>query len=132
MDLISEFIFLEKTKGATYAVHSMSLLQEFQLVVVLCEFFSKPGPDATRNTIFLSLFGGTITPNRSNILNKLISTSVSGFIAPLLCAAGTWMQQLGCTSIPSSELAQNLVKDFVTFSRKTSEQLKQLPLVAPR
>lgn len=50
----------------------------------------------------------------------------------LLCAAGTWMQQLGCTSPPSLELAQCIVKDFVIFSNKSSEQLKSLPMVAPR
>lgn len=42
------------------------------------------------------------------------------------------MQQLGCTSQPSLELARNLVKDFVTFARKASEQLKTLPMLAPR
>lgn len=54
------------------------------------------------------------------------------YIPQLLCAAGTWMQQLGCTSPPSLELAQNLVTDFVVFSRKSCEQLKSLPMVAPR
>lgn len=42
------------------------------------------------------------------------------------------MQQLGCTSHPSLELAQSLVTDFVVFSRKSCEQLKSLPMVAPR
>lgn len=136
MDLISEFIFLEKTKDIDarkgYVPSAMNLVQEFQLVVALCEFFSRPGPDATRNAVFLSLFGAATTPVRSDVLVKLISTSVSASIAPLLCAAGTWMQQVGCTSVASTELAQSLVKDFVIFSKKTSEQLRQLPMVAPR
>lgn len=42
------------------------------------------------------------------------------------------MQQLGCTSSPSLELAQCLITDFVTFSNNSSEQLKTLPMVAPR
>lgn len=42
------------------------------------------------------------------------------------------MQQLGCTSVPCLELAQNLVTDFIVFSQKSSEQLKSLPMVAPR
>lgn len=42
------------------------------------------------------------------------------------------MQQLGCTSVPSLELAQSLIKDFITFAKKPSEQLKSLPMIAPR
>lgn len=42
------------------------------------------------------------------------------------------MQQLGCTSAASTEIAKCLVKDFVIFARKPSEQLKMLPMVAPR
>ncbi|XP_055385131.1 integrator complex subunit 15 isoform X2 [Condylostylus longicornis] len=138
MDLIAEIIFLEKSKEVDVRKTgfqqgpNLSLIQEFQLVIVLSEFFSHPGPDATRNAVFLSLFGGNITPGRTSVLVKLISVSISVAIPPLLCAAGTWMQQLGCTSGPSCELVQCLIKDFIIFSKITSEQLKQLPLVAPR
>lgn len=139
MDLIGEFVFRERREdqrggGQQYqkqpVAPRLSCIDEFQLVLVLCDFFSRPGPDATRNAVFFSLFGGSI--GRTSVLNKLISTAVSGSIAPLLCAAGTWMQQLGCTSPPSLELAQCIVKDFVIFSNKSSEQLKSLPMVAPR
>uniref|UniRef100_A0A182UMY7 Uncharacterized protein n=2 Tax=Anopheles merus TaxID=30066 RepID=A0A182UMY7_ANOME len=138
MDLIAEFVFRERrdepARGGQFAKQSaqprLSPIEEFQLVLVLCDFFSRPGPDATRNAVFLSLFGGSNT--RTSVLNKLISTAVSGSIAPLLCAAGTWMQQLGCTSPASLELAQCIVRDFVIFSKNSSEQLKSLPLVAPR
>uniref|UniRef100_A0A182PGJ7 Uncharacterized protein n=1 Tax=Anopheles epiroticus TaxID=199890 RepID=A0A182PGJ7_9DIPT len=137
MDLIAEFVFRERRdepRGAQFSKQSaqprLSPIEEFQLVLVLCDFFSRPGPDATRNAVFLSLFGGSNA--RTSVLNKLISTAVSGSIAPLLCAAGTWMQQLGCTSPASLELAQCIVKDFVIFSKNSSEQLKSLPLVAPR
>lgn len=137
MDLISEFVFCEKNKDIDsrkpYTVtSSLNVIQEFQLVFVLCEFFARPGQDATRNAVFLSLFGGSITQPRTSVLVKLISTSVSASIAPLLSSAGCWMQQLGCTSEPSLELARNLVKDFVTFAKKASEQLKTLPMLAPR
>ncbi|XP_053659027.1 integrator complex subunit 15 [Anopheles marshallii] len=137
MDLIAEFVFRERRdepRGAQFSKQTahprLSSIEEFQLVLVLCEFFSRPGPDATRNAVFLSLFGGSNV--RTSVLNKLISTAVSGSIAPLLCAAGTWMQQLGCTSPASLELAQCIVRDFVIFSKNSSEQLKSLPLVAPR
>lgn len=42
------------------------------------------------------------------------------------------MQQLGPTSEPCLELSRRLVEDFVSFSKKCSEQLKTLPQVAPR
>ncbi|XP_055586999.1 integrator complex subunit 15 [Uranotaenia lowii] len=136
MDLVAEFVFRERKDDQSRQqqkqapIPRLSSIEEFQLVLALCDFFSRPGPDATRNAVFFSLFGGSI--GRSSVLNKLISTAVSGSIAPLLCAAGTWMQQLGCTSPPSLELAQCIVKDFVIFSNKPSEQLKSLPMVAPR
>jgi hypothetical protein len=75
MELISEFIFAENRAKQRHAI-DISLLEEFELVVILCEFFSKPGPDSTRNAVFLSLFG-SITPTRISILVKLISTSMS-------------------------------------------------------
>uniref|UniRef100_A0A1A9ZW82 OB domain-containing protein n=1 Tax=Glossina pallidipes TaxID=7398 RepID=A0A1A9ZW82_GLOPL len=50
---------------------------------------------------------------------------------PLLSSADTWMQQVGCTTATTLEMTQSLVNDFIIFSRKTPEELKQLPLVAP-
>ncbi|XP_059611442.1 integrator complex subunit 15 [Phlebotomus argentipes] len=138
MELIAE-IFCEKPRDLDVRKSqnqllpaTLSLIQELQLVVVLCEYFQTPGSEATRNAMFLSLFASPTSITRINVLVKLVSTSVSALIAPLLCAAGTWMQQLGCTSQSSLDLAQNLVTDFIVFAQKASEQLKYLPQVAPR
>ncbi|CAD6994087.1 uncharacterized protein C7orf26 homolog [Ceratitis capitata] len=137
IQLISEFVFMERSKDQVdirkgpLPVSPLNSFQEFQLILVLIEYFSQPGPDATRNVVFLSLFGSNLTPQRSKILCRLVSTAVSGSVAPLLSSAGTWMQQVGCMNQPSLEVAQSLVSDFITFSRKTSEQFKQLPMVAP-
>ena len=81
--------------------------------------------------MFLSLFS-RMSADRMKLLGKLISTSISAVIAPLLCAAGTWMQQLGCTSQPSLDLAECLIQDFVTYSSRVCDQLESLPMVAPR
>lgn len=86
--MISELIFLEK-KSKSYGNHQshngLTLIQEFQLVVVLCEFFSRSASDVTKNAIFLSLFGGSAMPySRSRVLIKLISTAISGSIAPVI------------------------------------------------
>lgn len=137
MQIISEFIFLERTKDGdvrkmqTLGISQMNIYQEFQLILALIEYFSRPGRDATRNAIFLSLFGSHLTPQRSRLLSRLISTAVSGSVAPLLSSAGTWMQQVGCKTPPSLEVAQNIVSDFISFSRKTPEQLRHLPMVGP-
>ncbi|XP_068142104.1 integrator complex subunit 15 [Drosophila tropicalis] len=137
MQIISEVIFLEQSDGDArksqgLPTSQMNLFQEFQLIIALIEYFSRPGRDATRNAIFLSLFGSHLTPQRSKLLSRLISTAVSGSVAPLLSSAGTWMQQVGCKTPPSLEVAQNIVSDFILFSKKTPEQLKQLPLVGPQ
>ncbi|KAH8406233.1 hypothetical protein KR215_008842 [Drosophila sulfurigaster] len=132
MQIISEFIFLERSKDGDVrkmGISQMNIYQEFQLILALIEYFSRPGRDATRNAIFLSLFGSHLTPQRSRLLSRLISTAVSGSVAPLLSSAGTWMQQVGCKSQPSLEVAQSIVSDFISFSRKTPDQLKQLPMV---
>lgn len=89
MDLISEFVFCEKNKDIDNrkpysGTSSLNVIQEFQLVFVLCEFFARPGQqDSTRNAVFLSLFGGSITQPRISVLVKLISTSVSASLAPV-------------------------------------------------
>ncbi|XP_052848972.1 integrator complex subunit 15 [Drosophila gunungcola] len=138
MQIISEYIFLERTgkdgdvrKSQALPISQMNLFQEFQLIIALIEYFSRPGRDATRNAIFLSLFGSHLNPQRSKLLSRLISTAVSGSVAPLLSSAGTWMQQVGCKTPLSLEVAQNIVSDFISYSRKTPEQLKQLPMVGP-
>lgn len=86
LELIAEYVFLEKKVRKDFSNNIyLTLLQEFQLVVVLGEYFSRPGPDATRNAVFLSLFGGSaITFSRSRVLVKLISTAVSGSIESVI------------------------------------------------
>lgn len=62
----------------------LTVFQEFQLVLVLVQYFSRPGPDVTRNDVFLCLFGHTtLTPIRSRVLSKFISTAISDSIAPV-------------------------------------------------
>lgn len=140
LEIISEYIFVEKRHtdarkpyNAGNQPSTLSVFQEFQLVLVLAEFFSRPGPDITRNAVFLLLFGGsTLSEGRSRVLWKFISTAITDSIAPVLCAAGTWMQQLGPNGPSCLQLAQRLVEDFVIYPKACCEQLKSLPLVAPR
>lgn len=90
LELIAELVFLEKHVGRQPAggaqLASLNLVQEFQLVVVMCEFFARPGgTEVAKNAMFLSLFGTSAGPfvSRSKVLAKLISTAVSGSIVPV-------------------------------------------------
>lgn len=124
MQLISEFIFYEP---------NMIPVQEFQLVIILSKYLSKNSlPEPTRNAVFMSLFGGSITASRISVLIKLTSTAISAQLPLVLSAVGTLIQQLGCSSPTSLELAKSLVQDFVTYSCKSSQPLQELPKIAPR
>ena len=104
MDFISEFVFRER-KDQMMKYTSKSNIEEFQLVLVLCDVFAKPSPDVTRNALFLSLFPVNPSPQRASILNKLVSTAISAIgLSPILCAAGSWIQQAGATSEASLDL----------------------------
>lgn len=127
MDMITEAIFSSGNNA-----HGLTTTQELQRIVGLLEYFEIPGPEANRNSVFLSLFSRNMTPDRIRLLGKLISTSISAVIASVLCAAGTWMQQLGCTSQSSLDLTENLIQDFVTYSSRVCDQLESLPMIAPR
>lgn len=127
MDMITEAIYSSGSNA-----HGLTTTQELQRIVGLLEYFESPGPEANRNSMFLSLFSRNMTNDRIRLLGKLISTAISAVIAPVLCAAGTWMQQLGCTSQCSLDLAENLIQDFVTYSSRVCDQLESLPLIAPR
>lgn len=101
-EFIADCVFLEKksldsrknynsttTPPATGQQSTLSLMQEFQLVVVLSEFFSRQGPEMSKNAMFLSLFGGSSSAqpfvSRSRVLVRLVSTSVSGSVEPVCC-----------------------------------------------
>lgn len=88
LELISEYIFLEKKSDISSKKSTsigLSVFQEFQLVLVFAQYFSRPGPDVTRNAVFLCLFGNTsLSPARSRVLSKFISTAISDSIAPVV------------------------------------------------
>lgn len=172
LDLIADAIFLDAVKpakstaggrhpkhggaaaqppGAGATNNTLTLAQEFQLVIALCDFFSErsvPGASSTNNTMFLSLFGtgGAPSAARPRVLAKLVSTAISGRLAAVLSAAGTWMQQMGPSSGCCTQLARSIVSDFITFAAPApaaagasadavavpAAALTVLPEVAPR
>lgn len=85
LEIVAEYMFLEKRSDLKKTtIIGLNVFQEFQLVLAFAEFFSRPGPDVTRNAVFLSLFGVTaLTPGRSRVLSKFVSTAISDSIAPV-------------------------------------------------
>lgn len=90
-------------KSSNASIIGLNVFQEFHLVLILIDYFSRPGPDVTRNTVFLSLFGSSmLSPGRSKVLHKFISTAITDSIAPV---------KNGITFTPQAE--QNWFSDFI-------------------
>lgn len=102
------------------------------MLEVLCDYFSySGGSDSVHNTVFMNLFPDS-HKERSRLLVKLVSISISTRSKPVLSATGIWMQQLGCTSSYSLELAKGLVNDYFVLVPKAIERLQDLPKIAPQ
>ncbi|GLV33957.1 uncharacterized protein CBL_11160 [Carabus blaptoides fortunei] len=132
MDLMAEFVFAEIDRRGNRKTTALSSLQELQLLQVLCEYFESAGTEAVKNTVFLSLFGGSSLALRIKILCKLVSMSVCVPAPAVLHAAGIWMQQLGNTSAHSLQLAKSLVNDYFVFTPSAVSRLRTLPDSAPQ
>lgn len=83
---MAECIFNERkvSEGRKPLTTGLTVFQEFQLVMVFAEYFSRPGPDLTRNAVFMSLFGNSqLSAGRSRVLSKFISIAISDSQAPV-------------------------------------------------
>lgn len=92
----------------------LTCIQQLQLAQLLCDYFAGvrleadgsgastaiigPKGDASRNTLFLSLFPPTTSKERAQALVQIVSMAISTSNKPVLQSTGIWMQQLGCTS----------------------------------
>ncbi|PSN32633.1 hypothetical protein C0J52_13887 [Blattella germanica] len=132
MEIISEFVFCEIDRRGGRK-RKLNCIQELQLLEVLCDYFTYTGnnSDSVRNIVFMSLFPPTHS-ERSRLLIKLVSLAISTKNIPVLTATGIWMQQLGCTSKFSLDLAQGLVKDYFVLIPKAVGGLQDLPQLAPQ
>lgn len=84
LDIAAEAIFLDKRKGQPN-IMPLSTFQEFQLVLVFAEFFSRPGPDVVKNAVFLCLFGeAQLPPGRSRVLSRFVSAAITDSVAPVI------------------------------------------------
>ncbi|XP_065204253.1 integrator complex subunit 15 [Planococcus citri] len=134
MELITEFVFCEIDRRGEKK-KKLNHIQEMQLVEVLSDYFAfshniTAGGDAARNTVFMSLFPHTCV-ERCQLLVKLVSIAVCTNNIPLLSATGVLMQQIGCTSKFSVELAKGLINDYFILLPNASNKLRDLPCKAP-
>ncbi|XP_050525034.1 integrator complex subunit 15 isoform X2 [Daktulosphaira vitifoliae] len=140
MDLISEFIFCE-TNEEGKPTKPMSRIRHLELLVMLCEYFNKTKikheidnccGDTSLNAIFMTLFPQFgAPPQRTNMLVSLVSLAITTYSNLILQSAGIQMQQLGCSSKYSLQLADGLVKKCFMFTSTKDIALKTLPQNAP-
>jgi hypothetical protein len=119
----------------------MSRIRHLELLVMICDYFNKTKikqdndnccGDTALNAIFMTLFPQFgAPPQRTNMLVSLVSLAISTYSNLILQSAGVQMQQLGCSSKYSLQLADGLVNKFFTFIGTQSTSLHLLPQNAP-
>lgn len=130
MELITEFVFCEVDRRG-YKKRKLSAINELLLLEVLCDYLSHPSTNEVwRNSIFMSLFPSS-HGERSRLLVKLVSLSISINNSSVLSSTAVLIQQVGCTSKFSIQLAQGLVNDHFILMPKGNGSLQDLPIIAP-
>ncbi|KAG6456825.1 hypothetical protein O3G_MSEX009970 [Manduca sexta] len=132
MDVIAEFVFCESDRRSGRRGPGLTPLQEVQVVDIICEFISDLSDETTKNTIFLSLFGGMESQKRLNTLSILASMAISASSTPALLAVGVWLQQMGCSSPQSIQLVENIIRDHFYLNTSNQAALRSLANTAPQ
>lgn len=130
MELITEFVFYEVDRRGNKR-KKMPAIQELMLLEILCDYLSRPNfTEVWRNSIFMSLFPSSYV-ERTRLLVKLVSLSISINNTLVLNATAILIQQVGCTSKFSIQLAQGLVNDHLMLMAIGCKDLQDLPHIAP-
>lgn len=132
LDLIAEFIFCEIDRRGNKRNEPLTPISELELLDVLFDYLNGPSSEASKNTIFLSLFSGTTATLRLPVLSKLVSIAIGIPSPSVLVSASAWMQQLGNTSSNSCRLAEAIVKDYFVLVPEATQRLRTLPNLAPQ
>ncbi|KAJ8713750.1 hypothetical protein PYW07_014120 [Mythimna separata] len=132
MDIISEFVFCESDRRGGRRGSGLTPLQDLQLIEIICDYLSACTNEITKNTVFLSLFGGMESQRRLKILSILASMAVSASSTPVLLAVGVWLQQMGCSSAQSLQLVENVIRDHFYLNTSNQLALKSLANTAPQ
>ncbi|XP_065574391.1 integrator complex subunit 15-like isoform X2 [Artemia franciscana] len=133
-ELIDEFVFLDHGPKRAHRRKKMTSMQELQVLVILCRFFSSSMADGVKNTVFMMIFtspGGkpdSTTNDRMLFLGKLISLAISMKSSLLLNCAGVWMQQRGCSKEHLLGIAKTVSDDHFVLSPNKAELTKWVEL----
>uniref|UniRef100_A0A8D8SVM0 Uncharacterized protein C7orf26 homolog n=1 Tax=Cacopsylla melanoneura TaxID=428564 RepID=A0A8D8SVM0_9HEMI len=138
MEMISEFIFRENTnksfKKKMHSVQTLSKIQELQLLEMLCEYMSSlhehSPSQVVKNAVYMFLFPHSHA-HRSRLLVKLVSMAISTSNYQVLISTGILVQQVGCTTKFSTDIAEGLVSDYFILLPHAVTKLAELPLHAP-
>nr|XP_018912841.1 PREDICTED: uncharacterized protein C7orf26 homolog isoform X1 [Bemisia tabaci] len=131
MEIIAEFVFCETDRGRAKK-QKLTCIQQLQLLEVLSDYFSylSNGHESARNTVFMLLFPTTHL-ERAGILVKFVSMAIAIKNHQVLASTGIVMQQVGCGSKFSADLAEGLVEDYFILLPKVQAMLDDLPVTAP-
>lgn len=136
--MISEFIFRE-TGGKTFKkkLHSaqgLTKIQELQLLEMLCSYMSMSEDQGTshvvKNAVYMFLFPHSHA-HRSKLVVKLVSMAISTSNYQVLVSTGILIQQVGCTTKFSMDIAEGLVSDYFVLLPHAVSKLEELPVHAP-
>ncbi|XP_014371111.2 uncharacterized protein C7orf26 [Papilio machaon] len=132
MEIVSEFVFCEADRRGGRRGGGLNPLQELQLIDIICDYLSACNNETTKNTIFLSLFGGMENQRKLKILCILASMAVSASSTPVLLAVGVWLQQMGCSSPQSLQLIESIIRDHFYLNTTNQVALQSLAGTAPQ
>ncbi|XP_026762548.2 integrator complex subunit 15 [Galleria mellonella] len=132
IEIISEFVFCETDRRSGRRSGGLTPLQQLQLIDIICDYLSSCTNESTKNTVFLSLFGGMESQRRLKILSILASMAVSASSTSVLLAVGVWLQQMGCSSPQSLQLVENVIRDHFYLNTSNQMTLKALATTAPQ
>ncbi|KAI5697409.1 hypothetical protein M8J75_009814 [Diaphorina citri] len=138
MEIISECIFRENSgksfKKKKNSVQSLSKIQELELLEMLCHYMSSSNDNCVsqvvKNAVYMFLFPPSHS-HRSRLLVKLVSMAICTSNYQVLISTGILVQQIGCTSKFSTDIAEGLVTDYFVLLPQAMSKLADLPLHAP-
>lgn len=127
-EVCHEYIYFHSSSRR--AAQKLNAVQELQLLEMLSSCLSEAN-EGSRYSIFNAIFGGSPEGYKIILLTKLVSMALSLGVGPVLDCAALWMQEHGCHSKASCDLAHSLVEDYCLLFPEVSTTFQGLPRISP-
>lgn len=120
--------------------HSVTPLQELQLLELLCRYFQDNKLDPVRYFVFDCLFGlpsenldlqRSLIDHKLSIICKLASIAISAACGNVLNCIAVWMHTYGSQHHRASKIASTVVNDYFYICPKAIHAVKDLINVSP-